>query len=179
MTQTECPNRAQGAAPDASTPTHESAAAGPLDCDISQRRPVTCLARSTMAWSALLLLSVGIAAGSTVTISNVLPRRSLDGSIMDAHDGSIMYDEASKVSRGGNAHRNSVSERRRMFVFRSCSCTFGQPHRMGTVRNPRGRRDGAWPDWLLCRALVTTKPPTRTRPLRFAALVLPPGLAAS
>jgi hypothetical protein len=61
-----------------------------------------------MAWSALLLLSVGIAAGSTVTISNVLPRRSLDGSIMDAHDGSIMFDEASKVSREGT-HIATVS----------------------------------------------------------------------
>ena len=43
-----------------------------------------------MLLSAATLLSLGLAAGARVTLDNTRPRRTVDGVLMDAHDGNVM-----------------------------------------------------------------------------------------
>ena len=43
---------------------------------------------------AIILFAVAVGAGS-VTVSNVLPRRDTTGSIIDAHDGNVIFDTTS------------------------------------------------------------------------------------
>jgi hypothetical protein len=52
-------------------------------------------ASALLAASAIAAAAVSAATATQVTISNVVPRRSTDGAIMDAHDGNILYDAPS------------------------------------------------------------------------------------